>query len=272
MKDRFLIAALIFSLCALSLNAQKGNEIGVNVGTSTYFGDLNTNFNLSSPGIAIGVLARRNFNERISAFAGLKYGKISADDKNSNNFYERSRNLSFSSNIFDLHFGLEFNFFPYVHGSDDLYYTPYIFGGFSILKFNPQAELDNVTYNLRDFGTEGQFFNSEYGLVTGSFVFGFGFKWDINRDWSINTSLGGRNVFSDYIDDVSGTYPDFASQELRRGPIGLELSNRSLDPDFAVPGQQRGNGKSNDLVYFFSVGIMRYFGQLDCPAISKVRF
>lgn len=179
------------------------------------------------------------------------------------------RNLSFKSNIFDFNAVMEFNFFPYIHGSDENYYTPYIFGGFSFMKFNPQAELDGTMYSLRDLGTEGQQNGQEYALFSGAFVFGVGLKWDINRDWSINTSLSGRNVFTDYIDDVSTEYPDFFSLQARRGPVAVALSDRSPDPDFARIGMQRGNGKNNDLVYFFQIGLMRYFGELPCPSISK---
>lgn len=267
---RSILTIVFFTLMGISaLSAQKGYEVGVNIGTATYFGDLNTNLSIGDPGIAIGLLTRRNVNDRISLVAGLTFGQIGANDANSTNFYERTRNLSFNSNIFDVNFALEFNFFKYIHGSSDYFYTPYIFGGLSFMSYNPKTELDGTTYTLRDFGTEGQFDSGEYGLITPAFVFGFGFKWDINRDWSLNTSLSGRNVFSDYIDDVSGAYPDFATQEARRGVIGRQLSNPSLDPDFAVPGQQRGNGKSNDMVYFFTIGIMKYFGQLECPAITK---
>jgi len=271
LKNRILLIALFFGLSSLALNGQRGGEIGGFIGTANYFGDLNTNFNLK-PGLAIGFLLRRNFNERLSVAGGVTYGRISANDADSNNFYEKSRNLNFSSNVFDFNATLEFNFFPYIHGSDDNYYTPYIFGGFSFLKFNPTTELDGTTYSLRDFGTEGQLASQEYGLFSGAFVFGFGFKWDINRDWSINTSLGGRNLFTDYIDDVSDRFPDFATLEARRGITAAQLSNRSLNPDFAIPGQQRGNGKDNDLVYFFTIGIMKYFGELPCPAISKIRY
>jgi hypothetical protein len=262
----FLTISIIFSV---HLNAQRGNEFGGHIGTSIYFGDLNTNYNLSNQGLSFGLLARRNLNERISLAAGLQYGKISATDAKSNNYFQNTRNLSFQSHVYDLNFTLEFNFFQYIHGSDDYYYTPYIFGGFSILKFNPQAELDGQTYSLRDFGTEGQQNGQEYGLMTAGFVYGFGFKWDINRDWSLNASLSGRNLFSDYIDDVSGEYPDFATLQARRGITAVQLSNKSTDPDFARPTMQRGNGKNNDVIYFFNIGIMRYFGELPCPSISK---
>ena len=91
----------------------------------------------------------------------------------------------------------------------------------------------------------------------------------VNKDWSFNAQIIGRKLFTDYIDDVSGSYPDFPSLENLRGPIAVELSDRSGVPDFVQPGMQRGNGKNNDVVYVLSIGIMRYFGQLQCPKISK---
>ena len=142
-------------LLSLSSYSQKGHEIGLRTGTVSYFGDLNTDYSLTDMGFAIGVVARRNVNNRISYVLAADYGKVSASDANSNNYFQRTRNLSFKSNVFDFNVAMEFNFFPYMHGSDENYYTPYLFGGFSFMKFNPQAELNGQTYNLRDFGTEG---------------------------------------------------------------------------------------------------------------------
>ena len=267
MLRRFLtILILIFPFC---LQGQKGLEVGGDIGISYYFGDLNTNYNLSQPGFALSLKARQNFNERLSVTGAFQMGQVKGSDSNSNNFFQRTRNLDFQSNFYDFSGVFEFNFFPYIHGSDDNFYTPYLFAGFSIMKFNPTTELDGVKYNLRDFGTEGQFFANEYYLISGSWVYGFGFKWDINKDWSFNAQIIGRKLFTDYIDDVSGSYPDFPSLENLRGPIAVELSDRSGMPDFVQPGMQRGNGKNNDVVYVLSIGIMRYFGQLQCPKISK---
>ena len=265
-----LIIIIFFIGMVQHAHSQKGIELGGNAGISYYFGDLNTNYNISKPGFAIELKTRKNFNERISLAAGLQYAQVQASDKNSNNNFEKARNLDFKSVLWDLNFTMEFNFFPYFHGSKDFYYTPYLFAGFSILKYNPTTELEGVRYNLREFGTEGQFLGNEYFLMSGALVYGIGFKWDINRDWSVNTQISGRKLFSDYIDDVSDTYPEFASLEASRGSTAVALSNRSSIPDFVQPKMQRGNGKSNDVLYFISIGIMKYFGQLECPSISKI--
>jgi len=266
---KYLSGCILFLLFSLNTFCQKGIEVGANIGLSYYFGDLNTNYNLSRPGPSASVVLRRNFNERVSIATVLTYGQISASDENSFNTFERIRNLDFKSTVYDASFTMEFNFFPYVHGSQDYYYTPYLLGGFSFMKFNPTSELNGVKYDLRDLGTEGQSGGTVYGLVSGAFVYGFGFKMDLNRDWSLNVQLTGRNLNSDYIDDVSQDYPDFVTLESRNGAEAVALSNRATDPDFAFQGLQRGNGKNNDVVYFFNVGIMKYFGTLPCPTITK---
>lgn len=265
---KFSLILLISFFCGLGFG-QRGYELGIRTGFSHYFGDLNTNYQLNDAGFSLGILGRRNLNERISFAAGFDYGRISASDFDSNNNFQRMRNLDFKSNIFDLNVVMEFNFFPYIHGSNENYYSPYIFGGLSFLKFNPTTEYNGESYSLRDLGTEGQQNGQEYALFSSAFVFGIGFKWDINRDWSLNASLSGRNVFSDYIDDVSSEYPDFLSLQARRGAIAVALSDRSPDPNFARIGMQRGNGKNNDVIYFMQIGLMRYFGELPCPSISK---
>lgn len=265
---KFSLLLIICFFSGLSFG-QRGYELGVRTGFSHYFGDLNTSYQLNDAGFSFGILGRRNLNERVSFAAGFDYGRISASDFDSNNNFQKMRNLDFKSSVFDLNLVMEFNFFPYIHGSDENYYTPYIFGGLSFLKFNPTTEYNGESYSLRDLGTEGQQNGQEYALFSSAFVFGIGFKWDINRDWSLNASLSGRNVFTDYIDDVSNEYPDFLSLQARRGDIAVALSDRSPDPDFARIGMQRGNGKNNDVIYFLQIGLMRYFGELPCPSISK---
>jgi len=267
MRNVYILIICLF--ISLNVQGQRGVEVGGHVGVGYYFGDLNTNYNLTKPGFSAGLKTRRNFNERLSIAAGFTFGQIKASDETATNSFKRKRNLDFKSNVYDIDFTAEFNFFPYIHGSSDNYYTPYLFAGFSVFKFNPTAELNGQKYNLRDLGTEGQSSGGEYGLVSGAIVYGIGFKWDVNRDWSFNVHLSGRNVSTDYIDDVSQFYPDFASLENTRGPEAVALSNRTTDPDFDVAGLQRGNGKENDVIYYVSFGVMKYFGTLPCPAISK---
>jgi len=265
----------LIALFSCSLSAQKGLEVGAHAGVMHYYGDLNPTYKVSDPHLNLGLKFRRNFNERICVTASLDYGKVSGSDADSNNAFERRRNLDFTSTIFDAGLAFEFNFFPYLHGSQDNYYTPYLFGGLSLMKFNPKAEYEGVTYELNTLFTEAENVagastvirgGGSYGLVTPSFLYGFGFKWDINRDFSFNIQLSGRLPVSDRIDDVQGLYNTNLSG------VAQALSNRSGDTGFGRPGTQRGDGISNDSVYLLNIGLVRFFGQLHCPEITRNLF
>ncbi|MEM8906241.1 MAG: DUF6089 family protein, partial [Bacteroidota bacterium] len=213
-------------------------------------------------------IGRYNFNNRLCLKMSANYVSISADDVNSSNSFERARNLNFNSDVFDGTFQFEFNFLPYNHGSRDEFFTPYLFAGFSILHFNPKTELNGETYELRTFGTEGQFRGEEYYSIAGALTTGLGLKIDLSYRWSINIELTTRKLFTDYIDDVSGTYPDMDDLESLRGPIAVALSDRSMTTEgirIGEEGRQRGNGRQNDNYTTLGIGLLYYFGSLPCP-------
>ena len=133
----FLIPMLWLN--SIPLFSQQGLELGGWIGASYYFGDLNTQFDLMHPGPGAGIIGRYNFNTRLCFKLSANYGFIRADDVHSQNAYERRRNINFRSHIGDFSSQLEFNFFPYIHGSQDKNYTPYLFAGFSGFYYNPYA-------------------------------------------------------------------------------------------------------------------------------------
>jgi hypothetical protein len=266
------IAIYLFLLNSTISFNQKGYEIGGGIGLSNYFGDLNTRLSLQNVGLAASLHARYNFNTRTAVKSSLSLARIRANDDNSSNQFERIRNLRFRSNIIDFTAMAEFNFYDYIHGSPADNWTPYMALGFSAFHFNPKADLNGTTYNLRDLGTEGQEIGDEYLLFNGGITLGGGMKWDITRDISMNAEITLRKIFTDYIDDVSSTYPDFATLVTRRQPngeIARQLSNPSPDPDFFRTGKQRGNSKDNDTYAFFSISIMKYFGSIPCPKLTR---
>lgn len=261
---------IVFLFCLLGplSEAQKGWEVGGWAGVSYYFGDLNTRFDVKHPGPAIGLTGRYNFNNRLCLRSSFNYGRVGADDANSTNAFERERNLSFKSNIFDVTGQFEFNFFPYIHGSQDDYYTPYLFLGATIFRYEPTTEFNGDRVKLREMGTEGQLPGDEYFSLSTAWAYGIGFKYDINYYWSINVELSARRLHTDYLDDVSGVYPDMLELFNLRGPDAVALSDRSND-GIGELGRQRGNSRENDSYNFIQVGIVYYIGSLQCPSISK---
>ncbi len=277
---RLLVVSLFLSNFLL-LQAQQGAELGAFTGVAHYFGDLNTDFKITDPNAAFGIVGRYNFNERIAFKIAGGVSKVAANDINSNNTFERRRNLNFQSKILDASAQIEFNFLPYIHGSNDEFFTPYLFAGFAVSNFNPQTtycvsdpsipveQCSGATelVDLRPLGTEGQFQGEEYYTTTGSLAFGAGLKVDINYEWSINVELSARRMFTDYLDDVSTVYPEENDLENLRGSLAIALSDRSLpNPEqIGEPGRQRGNQQNNDSYAFLTVGIVYYFGDLKCP-------
>ena len=246
---------------------QKGQEIGGYVGLAHYFGDLNTDYSLNDPGLAFGFVARQNFNTRLCLVGGINYARVSGDDADAQNTVERTRNLSFKSNVYDANLGLEFNFFTYIHGDRRYYYTPYASLGLVVSKFNPTAELNGTKYDLREFNTESP---DGYARVSPGLAFGVGFKWDLNYRWSFNVGINARRLTTDYLDDVSTVYPNLNTIQGGATGVAAQLSDRSGVEGYATPGRQRGNSMNNDTYAIFHISMVRFFTQLECPKVSKI--
>ena len=265
--------AFLFSLALLLFSektvAQRGWEAGAWLGTSNYFGDLNTDWRFNRVGLAAGAFGRYNFNDRVCWKLGLNYGNISADDKDSKNVFEQRRNLNFKSVLFDASATFEFNFLPYIHGHRDYWYTPYMFAGFTAFYWNPKTKYNGKWENLRDLGTEGQFRGDEYNPTTGAFSYGLGLKMDITYRLSFNVDVAVRKVWTDYLDDVSGTYPNQNDLRSLHGDLAVALSDRSEEPKIGQSGRQRGNGKKNDMYAVAGVSLVYYFGDIRCPSVTR---
>lgn len=272
-----LIALFFFSLSASAQLEMRGLEVGPWVGASVYFGDLNTNFNLERPNLAGGIGVRYNFNHRLAARVTFNYGKIEAYDSDSDNPFEQNRNLSFESGIFDGTAQVEFNFLPYFHGHREYFFTPYVFAGVSVFRYEPKTVTDaGDLVSLRELGTEGQLRGEEYLVLGSALTGGVGFKWDLSYEISMDVNIGIRNANTDYLDDVSTTYPDVTDLARSRGPLAVELSDRGLMLDaegdrIDREGEQRGDSTVKDRYVFVGIGFNYYFGDVRCPTYGNRR-
>jgi hypothetical protein len=255
----------------------RGWEVGGRVGSSFYFGDLNTEFDLTKPGLMLGLGTHYNLNNRLALGFMLNGARTYYRDDYSTNLFQQARNLSFRTDIYEFAARMEFNFLEYIHGDIDHGVTPYLHAGFSAFYYRPSAEFDGERYSLRPLGTEGQPPGEEYFYISLGLVYGAGLKVDINYRWSIQIDLSARLLATDYLDDVSGTYAGASEIRSLRGAnaeVAVQLADRSIPteqfPQIGQPGRQRGNGKNNDAFAFLSIGIYRYFGYMRCPKISPL--
>ena len=211
----------------------------VGTGTTSYFGDLNDpgdRFD-SKPNGNVGL--QYYFNERIGARAEVAWFQLQGDDSEEDGGYA-ARNLSFHSNNFELNAVGVFDILPrgrrfYQRQS----VMPYVFAGIGLLYFNPKADYQGQSYALAPLQTEGV----DYSRVTMVLPYGGGVKFKAGPFFNVGLEIGYRHALTDYLDDVSTTYPEklLTAPELVR-----ELSNRTDKADAVVIGAQRGNPEDND--------------------------
>jgi hypothetical protein len=107
---------------------------------------------------------------------------------------------------------------------------------------------------------------SSFGI---SFPFGIGFKKTVSDDIIFGVELGMRPTLTDYLDDISGYYPDFSKLALtENGAAAIQLSDRrpEVGLDAAVPGSLRGNPNNRDWYGFLFFTIVKKLGASPCYA------
>ena len=204
-------------------------------GMTAYFGELNDNNRIRKEfsNISLGLEAR--LLSRVAARAEVIYYSLEGDDiyaKDSS--FNRQRNLSFFSRNFEANLqGIVF-----LRKYPGTYHKrwavdPYMGIGVGVTLFNPTAELDSVTYKLREHNTEGVRYNN-FALVL---PLTFGVKLRFNEFVNFNMELGYRYAFTDYLDDVSTVFIE------NDGSIAGQLSNRkdevrTRDNEFFIVNQE----------------------------------
>jgi hypothetical protein len=238
------------------------SEFGMMAGISSYLGDLNDSKPFAKPQVAGGFLYRYNFSPRWAVRANVLFANVKADDYATNKQYER--NLSFRSPITEIGIMGELNFFNLYNKRGDNRITPYIFGGFCVFSFRPQAELNGKYYDLQHLGTEGQGLSGQqdyYKLTSCAVPFGIGVKVTAGKYLAFSIEWGFRATFTDYLDDVSGRYYDNEILRKERGALVADLADRSLILHQAGTG--RGNVATKDFYTFLGACMTLKFGNED---------
>lgn len=226
-----LVIILVIALAPFGLMAQS-YEAGLTLGGSSYQGDLSPEaVNLSTGKIhpSLGLFFRYNFNKYLSARANFSYGKISGDDALSKDESRTGRNLSFQSNLIEFGITGELNIFGFQPKGLQGRYSPYLFGGIAVFRFNPETEYNGELVELQPLGTEGQGmegFADRYKLTQIAIPMGAGMKFAISERLTIGAEIGFRRTFTDYLDDVSGTYVAYNELLNGNGELAAILADR----------------------------------------------
>lgn len=239
------------------------SEIGFMVGGSYYLGDLNQYMQFRNTHLAGGLIYRYNVHSRLAIRTTFNYGVVEGDDSDAQLAHNRQRNLNFTSTIWELASGTEFNYSPFQIGHKRYKGTAYIFTQLALFRMNPKTDFNGDEVELRDLGTEGQGTSitskRKYGQYQLAIPLGVGARVSIGKRATFGGEIGIRKTFTDYLDDVgSDYYADYDQLLSESGPIAAELSNRS-GSRFG----RRGDSATKDWYVFSGLSLTFRLGQPD---------
>tara|TARA_B100000809_G_scaffold117485_1_gene115807 strand:+ start:2201 stop:3112 length:912 start_codon:yes stop_codon:yes gene_type:complete len=247
---RFFIIILIL-LCHIS-KAQKKNDLGIFIyaggGIDYYTGDLKDNMlpdpNFICPFWTVGLDFQINNIFNIG-FGYLKGDVLGADRLGIKN---PKRNFKFKSYIKDYHILAKLNLFNFKGKSR---FTPGILFGIGLFKFEPQIFANGVWNDAQTLGTEGQNLGGNnptpYSLQSYNSKIGLELTYQINCKWYLDVYAFYNKTYTDYLDDVSGTYPDY--NQLIASENGATVANYTYtyyNEYIPTAGTPRGNPTLND--------------------------
>lgn len=277
-------------------------EIFVGLGASNFLGDLGGADQIGTYGFkdlepsqtrfSFTAGYRFRFTPALSAKAGFYYGRVSASDVMTQEPARKNRRLEFRSDLMEVSAHFEYALIEehikgrYVRGKTRFPVNTYLFGGFGICYFNPKSRINfqGDWIALQPLGTEGQGLPgmpAKYSRVTLVVPIGIGFKFPITNQWHIGLEYGVRKTFTDYMDDVSGSYFDRGKIGQANGPQAEYFADPASSPYFVPassgyvytdktpafvakgyensgwtnPGQLRGNSSKNDFYMLGNVSV-----------------
>ncbi len=288
MKNLVLFVFTITTTCVFAqhtnFNTQRNwslnkKEIMFGFGATQFTGDLGgkdqigkdyslRDIDLPATGIGGMVGFRYRFHPYWATTTSLNIGMLRGNDAYTNEIIRESRNLHFRSMVFELSqriecivlanekFGARYKI-PGHKGFKNHNEQVYFFTGAGISYFNPKAQYQGSWIALRPLNTEGQGMadGARKTLpITATIPLGVGARFGVGRMWRFGLEATYVKTFSDYIDDVHGTYYDPSKLGSAEAQY---LSNPAIaNTGWFAPGQQRGD-KQNDAYYYLNIVVQR---------------
>ncbi len=181
-KAWLLLAGLFVSLTAQAQQI----ELGFGAGLMAYKGDISPALDPRQVRPAVTGFFRYNATKSVSFRAGLTAGSFGADDRLSSDPFQRARDYSFRTSIYEGSLDVEYNFFTYRSQRKRKNWSPYVFGGLAGILFRPTGNIGPARSLLPYV----------------SFPVGVGVKYEIARPWSIAAEFGTRFTGTDYLDNL----------------------------------------------------------------------
>lgn len=258
------VAELVSAQSFYAVRRERSLILVAGTGTSTYFGEL------ANPGDYLDAKPNLNaglqyfFGNHISARAEITWFSLKGSDAEAGDPDRVPRNLSFSSNNYEISATGAFSFFP---NGNRYYRRPklnfYGFAGIGLMYYNPKAEYQGEMITLRPLQTENITYSS-FGIVI---PYGLGVRFKVNPNFNLSIEGGIRKTFTDYIDDVSTVHQDPSKFT---DPLAAALSDRGPEIGWAKRGEGyvRGNPDTMDGYMLLNAKI-EYYLPLDFGGSRK---
>jgi opacity protein-like surface antigen len=240
-KKSGLLFLFTVLLCSAMIAKAQNWEIGLGAGAAGYMGDLNKNNPLKFSGPAVGGFVKLNLDPYWSLGMNYNYGRIEGDNGN----------LKFYAPLHEVSALVDFNFFDFFAGGGRRRFSPFIYAGLGGLVFNAKRNVGNEVKYLRLYRTENQ--SLPYKNYAFSIPYGAGMKFKMSTNFTIFGQLGYRTAYTDYLDDVKGTYRRITDGN----PERIFLSNPSGNPENI--GMQRGDSRKRDTYMLTQIGVSYTF-------------
>jgi hypothetical protein len=279
MKKIFTLLSASFIFLSINktyaqYDLQQG-QFGFTLGAAHYFGDLNNRAAINRPKIAIGGFFRKQFGNYVGVRVAAHYLQLGYSDVYSKNDYQKSRNLSFNSNVWEIALQGDFNFFKYIPNDPDHNFTPYITFGAGVFNYDPYAYYQGQKVFLRPLNTEGETFyqnRKAYGTMAVCFPIGIGVKYSLTDKLNLTFEIAHRFTTTDYLDDVSTTYIGIDKFPSPNGIPSLAsiMQDRSFEigEPIGIEGRQRGWSKQKDQYIIAEVGLSFNLSTYQCPTVK----
>jgi hypothetical protein len=227
------LSLTIISAPSYSQSIMTGNgkwEIGLGFGPMFFLGDLggsagvgkrfvkDLDFPLTK--LSKNLYANYYAAEWLGFRIALNHGSLEGDDAQAPNKGGAEedrllRNLHFKTSVLEGYIAAEIYPTVFLEQYDERKgkFRPYGIVGIGMMKYKPKAMLDGQWVELQPLRLEGQGMaehpNSKpYKLIQKEVPMGFGFKYYIKENMYVGLELLHRQLFTDYIDDVSTGYID----------------------------------------------------------------
>jgi hypothetical protein len=256
-----LYVLIMLFVCTLSMKSQWLWDFGVNASMANYLGDIGgkegtaksfvSDIQLAKTRWNFGGFARYKWRPKVSLKLALDYIRVEGDDKLSANPGRMYRNFNFRNDIIDL--GATGEYFFYENndlGNTYRYrngFRAYVFAGVGAFYSNPKSLYRGEYVAMQPYGSEGTI----YRKVIMNIPMGVGFYFTLNKRNRIGFEINYRKTFSDFVDDISGSYAstppgDPYEQELFLRTTELSRDENPAAYDSHAWGSKRGESTNKD--------------------------